>query len=133
MRYLRHRDYVVWEQKCMSNTRQSLDVRENYKPLATPMVSETAQRVTEPSKALYHGNHIDGMTLKWLSLTRNPLRIPILANFLHTYHRQPFWRPIVSGYESPTERISSFVDNLLQPIAKVQKSCLKDATYPLTS
>ena len=37
-------------------------------------------------------------------------------------------RPIISGCDSPTERISSFVDTLLQPISKTQKSYLKDTT-----
>ena len=36
-------------------------------------------------------------------------------------------RPLISGCEGPTERISSFVDHLLQPIAKTQKSYLKVA------
>ena len=37
-------------------------------------------------------------------------------------------RPIISCCEGPTERISSFVDHLLQPIAKIQKLYLKDTT-----
>ena len=32
----------------------------------------------------------------------------------------------MAGNDGPTERISSFVDSLLQPIAKSQKSYLKD-------
>ena len=40
----------------------------------------------------------------------------------------PVGRPIISGCEGPTERISSFVDSLLQPIAKQQTSYLKDTT-----
>ena len=38
-------------------------------------------------------------------------------------------RPIISGYDGPTERISSFVDSLLQPIMKEQQSYLKDRTH----
>ena len=34
----------------------------------------------------------------------------------------------MAGNDGPTERISSFVDGLLQPIAKSQKSYLKDTT-----
>ena len=34
----------------------------------------------------------------------------------------------MAGNDGPTERISSFVDSLLQPIAKSQKSYLKDTT-----
>ena len=37
-------------------------------------------------------------------------------------------RPIISGCDGPTERISSFVDTLLQPISKIQKSYHKDTT-----
>ena len=37
-------------------------------------------------------------------------------------------RPIISGCDGPTERISSFVDTLLQPISKSQVSYLKDTT-----
>ena len=40
-----------------------LDKRENYESLALPMVTETSQRVKELIKALYHGNHIDEITL----------------------------------------------------------------------
>lgn len=40
----------------------------------------------------------------------------------------PVSRPITSGCEGPTVGISSFVDSLLQPIAKLLDSYLKDAT-----
>jgi len=35
---------------------------------------------------------------------------------------------LISGCEGPTEKLSSFVDKLLQPIAKQHKSYLKDST-----
>ena len=47
-----------------------LDVRENYRALPSPMVSETYEKVTQLIKTLHHGNHIDTMTEKWLSLTQ---------------------------------------------------------------
>ena len=37
-------------------------------------------------------------------------------------------RPIISGCNGPTERISAFVDTLLQPISTSQTSYLKDST-----
>ena len=37
-------------------------------------------------------------------------------------------RPIISGCSGPTERISAFVDHLIQPIAQQQASYLKDTT-----
>ena len=38
-------------------------------------------------------------------------------------------RPIISGCDGPTERPSSFVDKLLQPIVQIQESYLKDTTH----
>ena len=40
----------------------------------------------------------------------------------------PVGRPIISGCDGPTERISSFVDTLLQLIARTQPSYIKDTT-----
>ena len=34
------------------------------------------------------------------------------------YKPNPVARPIISGWEGPTERISSFIDHLLQPLLK---------------
>ena len=105
-----------------------LDVEENYKALSSPMVSETYRRVTQLIKSLYHGKHIDAMTEKWLSLTQNPPRIPVFYTLTKIHKPNLVGRPIISGCEGPTERISSFLDYLLQPIAKAQQSYLKDTT-----
>ena len=105
-----------------------LDDDKNYEPLSSPMVSETSHRVKKLINALYHGKHIDEMTEKWLSLTPNPPRIPIFYTLTKIHKPNPVGRPIISGCDSATERISSFVDYLLQPIAKIQKSYLKDTT-----
>ena len=68
------------------------------------------------------------MTFKLLSQTPNPPRIPVFYSLTKIHKLTPVGRPIVAGNEGPTERISSFVDSLLQPIAKSQKSYLKDTT-----
>ena len=60
--------------------------------------------------------------------TPNPPRIPVFYTLTKIHKPTPVGRPIISGCDSPTEQISSFVDYLLQPIAKVQKSYLKDKT-----
>jgi len=41
----------------------------------------------------------------------------------------PVGQPLVSSSNGPTERISSFVDSLLQPIAQKQESYIKDTTH----
>ena len=68
------------------------------------------------------------MTAKWLSLSPNPPRIPEFYTLTKIHKPTPVGRPIISGCDGPTERISAFVDFLLQPIARVQPSYLKDTT-----
>ena len=101
-----------------------LDNREHYNPLRQPMVKDTQQRVNQIITQLHQGNHTDDMTAKWLSQTPSPPRIPIFYT-LTKIHKPNL---IISGCEGPTERISSFVDRLLQPIAQRQKSYVKDST-----
>ena len=62
------------------------------------------------------------------SLTRNPPRIPVFYTLTKIHKPTPVGRPIISGCDGPTERISAFVDRLLQPIAQIQPSYLKDTT-----
>ena len=95
-----------------------LRVIDNYRTLETPMVKETSVRVERLVTELYQRKHIDAMTKKWLSQTPNPPRIPEFYTLTKVHKANPVGRPIISGCEGPTERISSFVDSLLQPIAK---------------
>ena len=85
------------------------------------MAIETSQKAKQIINALHHGDHTNDMTKKWLSLTPNPPRIPVFYPLTKIHKPNPVGRPIISGCEGPTERISSFVDHLLQPIAKIQK------------
>ena len=68
------------------------------------------------------------MTKKWLSQTPTPPRISTFYTLTKIHKPKPLRRPIISGCNGPTERISSFVDHLLQPIAMRQKSYIKDTT-----
>ena len=63
---------------------------------------------------------------KWLSLTPNPPRIPVLYTLAKIHKPTPVGRPTISGCDGPTERISAFDNHLLQPIAKVQPSDTTD-------
>lgn len=116
--------------KCdkINEAQTQLNNREHYKPLEEPMILTTSQRVNELVTQLYKNNFIDDMTRKWFSQTRNPPRIPIFYTLTKIHKPNPVGRPIISGCEGPTERLSFFVDKLLQPIAQKQKSYLKDTT-----
>ena len=105
-----------------------LDEKEKYKLLSSRMALETSQKAKEIINAFHNGDHINDMTKKWLFLTPNPPQIPVFYTHTKIHKPNPVGRPIISCCEGPTERISSFVDLLLQPIAKMQKSYLKDTT-----
>ena len=116
------------KQDKMTEGQTQLDDRKNYMPLETQMVKETSQRVRDLINELHLGNHIDAETKEWLSQTPNPPRIPVFYTLTKIHKPTLTGRPIISGCEGPTERISSFIDHILQPIAKAQKSYLKDTT-----
>ena len=69
------------------------------------------------------------MTVKWFNLTPNPPRIPVFYTLTKIHKPTLVGRPIISESDGPTERLSSFVDKLLQPIAQIQDSYLKDTTH----
>ena len=105
-----------------------LEDKNNYRPLEKPTVENTAKKVQRLIKSLLLEGHIDDMTAKWLSLTPDPPRTPLFYTLTKIHKPTPVGRPIISGCDGPTERISAFVDHLLQPIAKKQASYLKDTT-----
>ena len=88
-----------------------LDNREHYKPLKAPMVKTTQEKVNEIINLLHRGKHIDDMTKTWLSQTPNPPRIPVFYTLTKVHKPTPVGRPIISGCDGPTERISSFSIN----------------------
>ena len=92
------------------------------------MVTETLQKAKKIISQLLNDKYIGDMTKKWLSQTPTPPRIPIFYTLTKIHKPKPVGRPIISGCDGPTERISSFVDHLLQPIATRQKSYIKDTT-----
>ena len=104
-----------------------LDDRKNYMPLETPMVQETSRRVEEIINDLHQEIHIDTMTKKWLSQTPSPPRIPLFYTLTKIHKPVLTGRPIISGCDGPTERISSFLDHILSlkyknPTSKIPHS-----------
>ena len=105
-----------------------LDDLNNYRPLDKPMVETTANKAQNLIKSLLSEGHIDKMTAKWLSHTPDPPRIPVFYTLTKIHKRTLVGRPVISGCSGPTEKISAFVDHLIQPIAQQQDSYLKDTT-----
>ena len=105
-----------------------LDDLNNYRPLEKPMVETTTKKAQQLIKSLLSEGHIDKMTAKWLSLTPDPPRIPVFYRLTKIHKLTLVGRPILSGCSGPTEKISAFVDHLIQPIVQQQASYLKDTT-----
>ena len=97
------------------------------------MVRDTFQRVKHLINSLRQAGCIDEMTAKWFNQTPDPPRIPVFYTLTKIHKPTLVGRPIISSSspwcDGPTERLSSFVDKLLQPIAQIQESYLKDTTH----
>ena len=117
---------VLSKQDKINEGQIQLNNKDHYMPLEQPL--ETNRKVTQLINELYRRNHIDEMTKKWLCQTPNPPRIPVFYTLTKIHKPVRTGRPIISGCEGPTEKLSAFVDKLLQPIAQQQKSYLKDTT-----
>ena len=105
-----------------------LENKEHYQPLQTPMVKSTQEKMDDVITQLHQGKHIDDMTKRWLSQYPKPPRIPTFCTLTKIHKSKPVGIPIISGCDSPTDKISSFVDTLLQPITQKQQSFIKDTT-----
>jgi len=100
-----------------------------YKPISSPIVHNTARKAKELVNKLYRSGHIDLMTHKWLiTICLKQPRIPEFCTLTKIHKKRPVGRPILFGTSGPTERISSFIDSLLQPVAIKQESYIKDTT-----
>ena len=113
----------------INEEQKQLDDRNNYQPLEKPMVKDTSQRVKHLINTLHNEGFIDEMTVKWFNQTPDPPRIPVFYTLTKIHKPTLVGRPIISGCDGPTERLSSFVDKLLQPIAQIQDSYLHDTTH----
>ena len=105
-----------------------LDNRKHYERLKASMVKTTQEKVNGLISRLHQGEHFDDITKKWLLKTLNPPTIPIFYTLIKIHKPKPVARPMILGCDGPTERISSFLDPLFQPVAQKQKSFIKDTT-----
>ena len=98
----------------------------NYRPLDKTMVETTTKKAQQLIKTLLSEGHIHKTAA--LPNTPDPPQIPMFYTLTKIHKPTPVGRPIISGCSGPTERISAFVDHLIQPIAQLEASYLKDTT-----
>ena len=86
---------------------------DNCRPLEKQTADETAEKIKQLTTSVLTEGHIDEMTVKWLSQTPHPLRIPEFYTLTKIHKPTLVGRPIISGCDGPTKRISCFVDRLI--------------------
>ena len=94
------------------------------------LLQQTSQRVKQITRQLRQGGNIDDITVKWISQTPNPPTVTVFYTLTKIHKPTPIGRPITSRNDGPTERISAFVDSLLQAITKSQ-NCYLNRLYKL--
>ena len=69
----------------------------NCRPLEKQMADETAEKIKQLTTSMLTEGHIDEMTVKWLSQTLNPPRIPEFYTLTKIHKPTLVGRPIISG------------------------------------
>ena len=104
---------------------QHLSDRDTYNELQEDQTKQVAEEVTQAVRSMYQEGHIDKPTAEYL-LPPRMVRTQEMY-FLKKIHKNPpSARPIVSGCDGPTEKVSAYLDHWLQPLAKSLPSYIKD-------
>lgn len=105
----------------------------HYEHIPFDKTHETATKVHNSLINMYHLKQIDENTLDYLDPQNYEIRTSHMY-FLPKVHKPPppnlpfHARPIVSGTNGPTTKISEFCDYFLRPIASKQSTYVKDTT-----
>ena len=100
-----------------------------YTPLEANPTAAIGEAINESVQEFLDANLIDQITANYLRHeSTDSIRTQVLY-FLRKIHKNPHgFRPIVSGCSGPTEKISAYVDRILQPIVKLTTSYLRDSS-----
>ena len=97
-----------------------------YQKLDYDPTTEYSKQVHDTVEDMYQNGEIDETVKLYLISDHVKTARFYLLPKIHKNKIPPPCRPVVSGNQSPTERISQFVDNFLQPCSVKVKSYLKD-------
>ena len=76
---------------------------------------------------LHTHHHIDSATADFLR-PPNPARTPIFYGLPKTHKPNIPFRPIISGFDSPTDNMAKYITHFLSPLAALLPSHFKDST-----
>ena len=105
----------------------------HYAQVTEDPTKNIAKKSNKIVDALKTNHHIDENTHKWAKTNPDSVRSPTFYH-LPKVHKDPVnppGRPIVSGVNGPTEKLSKLVDHWLVDIVKSLPSYVKDTTHML--
>jgi hypothetical protein len=119
-------DYIAEAVRQLSNTK-------HYVPLQsdpTPKIAKVSNDITDK---LRDNGHISEQTHRWAKLNVSQTKCHRFYTLpkIHKTLDHPPGRPIVSGNNGPTEKLSKIVDSWLQPYVTSLPSYIKDSTHML--
>ena len=92
------------------------------------VISKQTTKITKYVKDLFKFGDIDYKTLQYL-IPPSPPRTPIFYLSPKIHKPGNPGRPIISGCDSPTDRLSSFIDFHLKPLCNTLPSYIKDTNH----
>ena len=119
-------DYVAEAERQLSNAA-------HYKKVDKDPTVEVATQSNTIEEELFVCGHIDENTQRWAHTDNRDERTHIYYH-LPKVHRQlikPPGRPIISGTNGPTEKLSQLIDSWLQEYVSGLQSFVKDSTHML--
>ena len=92
------------------------------------VISKQTTKITKYVKDLFKFGDIDYRTLQYL-IPPSPPSTPIFYLLPKIHKPENPGRPIISGCDSPTDRLSSFIDFHLKPLCNTLPSYIKDTDH----
>ena len=119
-------DYIKEADRQLNNTL-------HYSKVDKDPTVKVAKQTNELLNKLHDNDHIDDQTFKWALLEPNKTRTQRFYHLpkIHKTLNKPPGRPIVSGVEGPTVKISQLVDFWLQDLVTGLPSYIQDSTAML--
>ena len=99
-----------------------------YTPVQHDPIGDLALEISSFISFLYHKKYITYQIFKFLD-PKGTTRTPIFYLLPKIHKPGTPGRPIISGYNSPTANLSTYVDFYLKPIVKQLPSYIQDTTH----
>ena len=117
----------------IAEAKRQLSNNLHYKNLTTDPTTQIARGSNTIVRDLHLNGHINKTTLNWALTDINKVRRHqfYLLPKVHKTLDHPPGRPIVSGINGPTEKLSKLMDHWLQPIVTKLLSYVQDTTHML--